>query len=71
MTITIKVERQLIKEWWCPTEEKVVSCPGPCPSGEKHSERYSWQDVTIVDSDLEGQERNEEIKKYMIGETRK
>lgn len=23
-------------EWWCPTEKRYVSCPGPCPDGRVH-----------------------------------
>lgn len=25
--------------WWCPTSERMVLCPGPCPDGRPHERR--------------------------------
>lgn len=36
-------------DWWCPTEERWVMCPGPCPDGTEHTETkvYTMQSELI------------------------
>ena len=31
-----KPEDWRIEAWWCPRDERIVMCPGPCPDGTPH-----------------------------------
>lgn len=34
--MTGRVHTPEVTEWWCPTEQRWVTCPGPCPDGTTH-----------------------------------
>lgn len=59
-------------EWWCPTGQAWVMCPGPCPDGRAHGpERVTRIEGDVSVSASTGWRRLENATEFVLPEAQK